>query len=365
MHVLYVGGSGPGNYSTIGEAVNDAKDGDTIFVYNDSSPYFENIVIDRALCLLGEDTASTMIHGNGAEDVLIVHADNVTIQGFTIVSWKRRQSGCDPLVDPSFSDLVVGLEIAGIFLSGCKNARVTKNIISWNYNGVFLQDCRNASVVGNRLSSNENCIVAENSVYITIVGNAIGGGRIHRGVYLGSSSFCEVSENSIGFTTHYAIGLGASEENVIWGNTLADNGLHGMYVFSSYENLIVHNNFVRNGQHAWDNGDNLWDSGYPGGGNYWANYTGGDLDGDGLGDTPYNISAGDNQDRYPLMYPWSGVLGDLDGDGDVDLCDLAQFLSHYGTVSNATYWMGDLDGDGNVDLSDLAQLLAGYETAKN
>ncbi|MCK4365728.1 MAG: PKD domain-containing protein, partial [Thermoplasmatales archaeon] len=29
-----------------------------------------------------------------------------------------------------------------------------------------------------------------------------------------------------------------------------------------------------------------------------------DTDGDGIGDTPYNISGGNNQDLYPLMYPW-------------------------------------------------------------
>ncbi len=54
--------------------------------------------------------------------------------------------------------------------------------------------------------------------------------------------------------------------------------------------------------------------------------------------------------------------GDLDGDSDIDLADLAQLLAHYGMTSGATYWDGDLDGDGDVDLSDLAALLAVYGT---
>jgi hypothetical protein len=56
-------------------------------------------------------------------------------------------------------------------------------------------------------------------------------------------------------------------------------------------------------------------------------------------------------------------VGDLDGDGDVDLADLAQLLAHYGMTSGAQYEDGDLDGDGDVDLSDLAGLLGVYGTS--
>jgi parallel beta-helix repeat protein len=49
---------------------------------------------------------------------------------------------------------------------------------------------------------------------------------------------------------------------------------------------------------------NVWDDSYPSGGNYWSDYGGSDANGDGIGDTPYVIDA-DNQDRYPLMHPWS------------------------------------------------------------
>jgi hypothetical protein len=54
--------------------------------------------------------------------------------------------------------------------------------------------------------------------------------------------------------------------------------------------------------------------------------------------------------------------GDLDGDNDVDLADLAQLLGNYGMTSGATYEDGDLDGDGDVDLADLAELLGEYGT---
>jgi hypothetical protein len=56
-------------------------------------------------------------------------------------------------------------------------------------------------------------------------------------------------------------------------------------------------------------------------------------------------------------------FGDLDGDNDVDLADLAQLLANYGMTGGATYEDGDLDADGDVDLSDLAALLAVYGTS--
>jgi hypothetical protein len=56
----------------------------------------------------------------------------------------------------------------------------------------------------------------------------------------------------------------------------------------------------------------------------------------------------------------AGLLGDVDGDGDVDLDDLTTLLAHYGMGPGMTYEDGDLDGDGYVDLTDLTLLLGNY-----
>ena len=61
---LYVGGSGPGNYTKIQEAIDDASDGDTVYVYDDSSPYYENLNVSKSIYLIGEDKNTTIIGGN-------------------------------------------------------------------------------------------------------------------------------------------------------------------------------------------------------------------------------------------------------------------------------------------------------------
>lgn len=51
--------------------------------------------------------------------------------------------------------------------------------------------------------------------------------------------------------------------------------------------------------------------------------------------------------------------GDLDGNGEVELGDLAALLANFG-VSDAAPEQGDVNGDGVVDLTDLARLLARF-----
>jgi parallel beta-helix repeat protein len=86
-NIFYVGGSGPNNYTSIQNAINDAKDGDTVFVYNDSSPYYENIIIEKSIQLIGENKHSTIISGSYLDrfvDTINISADNVNIHGFSI-----------------------------------------------------------------------------------------------------------------------------------------------------------------------------------------------------------------------------------------------------------------------------------------
>lgn len=81
---LYVGGNGPGNYSKIQDAVDNASDGNTVFVYDDSSPYYEHVTIDKSITLLGENRVTTIIDANMTGSPIVLEAGNVMVQGFTI-----------------------------------------------------------------------------------------------------------------------------------------------------------------------------------------------------------------------------------------------------------------------------------------
>jgi len=48
-NTLYVGGTREDNYTRTQDAINDANNGDTVFVCDASSPYFENVVGDKSI----------------------------------------------------------------------------------------------------------------------------------------------------------------------------------------------------------------------------------------------------------------------------------------------------------------------------
>ena len=74
-NTYYVGGSGPNNYTRIQDAIDNTTGGDTVFVYDDNSPYYERLVIDKSINLIGENRNTTIVDGGGWKDVIYVSSD--------------------------------------------------------------------------------------------------------------------------------------------------------------------------------------------------------------------------------------------------------------------------------------------------
>jgi parallel beta-helix repeat protein len=72
----------PDDYPTIQAAINAAADGDTVFVKNGT--YYEHVTINKSITLVGEDSNTTIIDGNGTGPIIEIAADYVTISNFTI-----------------------------------------------------------------------------------------------------------------------------------------------------------------------------------------------------------------------------------------------------------------------------------------
>jgi parallel beta-helix repeat protein len=117
---LYVGGSGPGNYTRIQDAIDNASSGDTVYVY--SGIYYENIVIEtKGITLTGENKYNTTICSKSTtENTTKINALNVTIHGFTI----KNATGSNTLWD-----------VSGIFICS-SNAVVRDNFICGNRLGL-------------------------------------------------------------------------------------------------------------------------------------------------------------------------------------------------------------------------------------
>ena len=121
------------------------------------------------------------------------------------------------------------------------------------------------------------------------------------GIKLVESNGCSAISNIVMNCSEAGIQIRNSSNNNIHGNTIA-NSYWGVHITSNSSrlNTFYHNNFIDNLIQVEHFGTGtVWDNGTEG--NYWSDYTGEDLNSDGIGDT--NIPHLD-LDQYPLMEPF-------------------------------------------------------------
>ena len=166
----------------------------------------------------------------------------------------------------------------GVYLSSCSVNTITNCTLSYNQNGVFLHTSQ-ANIIS-------NCNVSNSDV----------------GINIGFSSDNFINNCNLFYNLHGISFLESANTTVVNCNILL-NSYHGVLLTdSSDHNNLSHNNFIANTHHAEDRCINDWDDGSIG--NYWDDYIGVDANDDGIGDTPYYLPGGINQDRYPLVSPW-------------------------------------------------------------
>lgn len=228
---LYVGGTGPGNFTTIQAAIDAATPGDTVFVY--AQVYRERISIPKTLSLVGEDRNVTVIDGGRLGDVVGVSANWVNITGFTVTNSSS------------------GTGDAAIELAGVQHGRIEGNLVSDNWGaGIYLLGSTDVTIANNTLRDNIDPdgagILLSSSDGNRIVNNTATGGA--DGIGLQTSGRNLIAGNNASTNWDYGVSLSASHDNRIENNSLFDNWGRGVRLTASNGNVVRNNTLIQNYQ---------------------------------------------------------------------------------------------------------------------
>jgi parallel beta-helix repeat protein len=302
---------------TVQEAINKARDGDTIRV--SVGTYYEHLIVNKTVSLVGEDNDNTIIDGTNNGTIVEITAEGVVVTGFKI-----QNSG-------------YGWNRNGIYVNGANNCEIMNNHLQNVCHNIKVNNSSNSQVSDNqidgtmmqptmygiRIESSTNCTVIKNNVTDCV-------GALH----LENSSGCVVSHNIVAQNDQGIRLYTPCTDNVIGANTFFNNNYEGIIApmptnTTLTNNKIYHNNFVNNTQpFRVQIGGTSWDNGYEG--NYWSHYAGKDANQDGIGDEVYAV--GSDQDNYPLMGNYTEAS-----------IGLQEMMSTIGVVSNSSTTVPYLD----------------------
>ena len=299
----------------------------------------DNIVVDGNGCSQsGSDTYAMNVTG--------LH--NVTIRNINIdYTWPSLDYFTYGIyVKNSNNITLINIHIeragSGIVLHSSNNSRIENMTIPHRFwggasTGILLQFCNNITISLSQITRCFRNIVVISSHNNVFIGNNVTLAHACN-LLLEESGNNIIADNILSSSTcGYSSGLYIFEggNNIIRGNTISDNALRGVSIVASsnntlYNNLIgkswfgikmeswgisvnetwfvlrprnntiYHNNFIDNKKQVYVGVRcaNSWDNGIEG--NYWSNYTGVDLNHDGIGDSWHQINE-NNTDHYPLM----------------------------------------------------------------
>lgn len=289
------------------------------------------------------------VGGNAAQDATITDnnisnngkirlesAERLTFTGNNITSGSGIYG--NPINSTIIDNRITNNNDDGIVIEGGGDNIVKSNNISANDgNGLEILSSVGNTVKDNNITHNddlgikldsgstgnlftENTISHNNETGITVSdsdGNLFKKNDIlHNGMngdfgamYLGGSNDTEIKGNRITNNSRYGIFFKNSNHSIVKGNNITEN-VYGVKLElgsngNATGNVIYQNNFIDNTmKNAEDQvGKNYFNGSWIG--NYWDDYNGNDVDGDGRGDTSYNITDGDGNhtstDFLPAM----------------------------------------------------------------
>jgi len=231
--------------------------------------------------------------------------------------------------DSLISQVNISHATSGLVMFYCKNFTIIKNKFSSNVkSGIEIYNCENILISSNEIANNRGrgILLYYSCKFITLYNNEIHNNfegivvhiepsnnpeifllnniitRNQNGICL---QYCKLSVINLNLIINNDIGIwmryNDNDNNTIRNNLIKDNEI-GAYITSGERNLFFNNTFIQNSINAYDSVDNtLWDNGSIG--NYWSDYSGKDMNDDGIGDEPYNISGtSGNIDNFPIWW---------------------------------------------------------------
>jgi parallel beta-helix repeat protein len=282
-------------YRNIQDGIDASIDGDTIFTKE--GMYRENLNINKAIKLIGENRNNTVINGGNKGIVIKVITDSVTITNFII-----KNSG-----DQDYSPYDSGIKLhskynniygniitennIGIFLKSSSFNEIYDNYLMNNHdNAIEFEDSTNNLITKNNIINNEdigiffdstphefNPITSHNTINANNISNNQG-----IGIYIRSSSNCVVTNNKLANNEDIGLVIGDSLNNSICCNIVTNNdflgiiisdssnnsikkniianNVHGIGLFYSYNTTVIDNNFSSNGILIEGNKPLEWDT---------------------------------------------------------------------------------------------------------
>ena len=326
----------------IQSAVNNATAGDTITIKDGT--YTENVEVETGSLTIRSENGSdhtTVQTAYGWIHVFMVTASNVNMSELTVTgtSWSRIAGIClKDVSNCNISNNVATGNFFGIYLAdNSSNCMVSNNLAYSNIRpGIVLHGAFNNTVSNNTAYSNggsgcsvswcsHNNTLSNNTIYLGYVGIGNGQGAYNniirdnniRNMSASGIRVIYSTHNSSIFNNHISncgVGIEITEgfDNKVYNNNVSDSE-NGTTFTRSSGNRVYLNNFINNTNEVYseDSTDNLWNSteelrytynnttytDYLG--NYWDGYNGDDGDGDGIGDTSFDM--GYATDDHPLM----------------------------------------------------------------